>query len=152
MRWSGVLSYFERLKGESLESHVITGTDPSKPILVAIKGTVFDVSGNDAYGPNGQYHGQYSSLFNSGERLPEADKRKKNQSSPAKIPPAPSRPPHSAQKTVFRNGAIWKRNIRPCWKSGSSSSASDIISSARCRLPQTRNPGNLYAAGRRAGV
>ncbi|KAF7507107.1 hypothetical protein GJ744_010920 [Endocarpon pusillum] len=32
------------------------GSDPSKPTLVAIKGTVFDVSGNDAYGPKGQYH------------------------------------------------------------------------------------------------
>ena len=37
-----------------------TGSDPSKPTLVAIKGTVFDVSGNDAYGPKGQYHGQYT--------------------------------------------------------------------------------------------
>jgi hypothetical protein len=34
------------------------GSDPSKPTLVAIKGTVFDVSGNDAYAPKGQYHGQ----------------------------------------------------------------------------------------------
>jgi membrane-associated progesterone receptor component len=37
-----------------------TGSDPSKPTLVAIKGTVFDVSGNDAYGTKGQYHGQYN--------------------------------------------------------------------------------------------
>jgi cytochrome b involved in lipid metabolism len=33
------------------------GTDPSRPTLVAIKGIVFDVSKNPAYGPNGQYHG-----------------------------------------------------------------------------------------------
>ncbi|KAL0074753.1 cytochrome b5-like heme/steroid binding domain-containing protein [Phycomyces blakesleeanus] len=32
------------------------GTDPSKPIYVAIKGDVFDVSKNtDAYGPEGGY-------------------------------------------------------------------------------------------------
>ncbi|KAJ5176405.1 Cytochrome b5 [Penicillium canariense] len=31
------------------------GTDPSHPTLVAIKGTVFDVSRNAAYGPTGQY-------------------------------------------------------------------------------------------------
>jgi cytochrome b involved in lipid metabolism len=34
------------------------GTDPSRPTLVAIKGIVFDVSKNPAYGPNGQYHGK----------------------------------------------------------------------------------------------
>ncbi|OJJ44804.1 hypothetical protein ASPZODRAFT_18368 [Penicilliopsis zonata CBS 506.65] len=32
------------------------GTDPSRPTLVAIKGIVFDVSKNPAYGPSGQYH------------------------------------------------------------------------------------------------
>jgi len=32
------------------------GTDSSRPTLVAIKGTVFDVSGNAAYGSKGQYH------------------------------------------------------------------------------------------------
>ncbi|KAJ9191916.1 hypothetical protein DTO166G4_674 [Paecilomyces variotii] len=31
------------------------GTDPSRPTLVAIKGVVFDVSRNPAYGPEGQY-------------------------------------------------------------------------------------------------
>ncbi|KIW35951.1 hypothetical protein, variant 2 [Exophiala oligosperma] len=32
------------------------GTHPFKPTLVAIKGIVFDVSRNPAYGPNGPYH------------------------------------------------------------------------------------------------
>ncbi|RHZ48552.1 putative progesterone binding protein [Aspergillus thermomutatus] len=32
------------------------GTDPSRPTLVAIKGIVFDVSKNPAYGTSGQYH------------------------------------------------------------------------------------------------
>jgi len=32
------------------------GTNPDKPTLVAIKGTVFDVSKNEAYGPKGNYH------------------------------------------------------------------------------------------------
>ncbi|KAJ5081457.1 cytochrome b5-like heme/steroid binding domain-containing protein [Penicillium alfredii] len=31
------------------------GTDPNRPTLVAIKGVVFDVSRNAAYGPSGQY-------------------------------------------------------------------------------------------------
>jgi len=35
-----------------------SGTDPSRPTLVAIKGTVFDVTRNDAYGPSGQYRGK----------------------------------------------------------------------------------------------
>lgn len=35
-----------------------TGTDPNRPTLVAIKGTVFDVSRNAAYGPSGQYRGK----------------------------------------------------------------------------------------------
>ncbi|KAL6240366.1 hypothetical protein RBB50_012736 [Rhinocladiella similis] len=32
------------------------GTDPSKPVLIAIKGIVFDVSRNSAYQPGGCYH------------------------------------------------------------------------------------------------
>jgi hypothetical protein len=36
---------------------MILGSDPSKPTLVAIKGTVFDVSRNEAYAPKGTYHG-----------------------------------------------------------------------------------------------
>ncbi|KAL8771103.1 MAG: hypothetical protein Q9209_003274 [Squamulea sp. 1 TL-2023] len=32
------------------------GTTPSYPTYVAIKGTVFDVSGNTAYAPEGSYH------------------------------------------------------------------------------------------------
>ncbi|KAI9376505.1 cytochrome b5-like heme/steroid binding domain-containing protein [Aspergillus egyptiacus] len=31
------------------------GTDPNRPIYVAIKGIVFDVTRNTAYGPDGQY-------------------------------------------------------------------------------------------------
>ncbi|KAI9801963.1 MAG: hypothetical protein M1825_003018 [Sarcosagium campestre] len=32
------------------------GSDPSKPTLVAIKGKVYDVTGNSAYAKGGQYH------------------------------------------------------------------------------------------------
>lgn len=35
----------------------ITGTNPDYPTYVAIKGTVFDVTGNKAYGPEGSYKG-----------------------------------------------------------------------------------------------
>lgn len=35
------------------------GTDTGKPVYVAIKGTVFDVSGNSAYAPKGGYHGKF---------------------------------------------------------------------------------------------
>jgi hypothetical protein len=41
-----------------LTDALFAGTDPSRPTLVAIKGIVFDVSKNPAYGPNGQYHGK----------------------------------------------------------------------------------------------
>ena len=34
------------------------GTRPEKPTYVAIKGTVFDVSGNQSYAPGGSYHGK----------------------------------------------------------------------------------------------
>lgn len=34
------------------------GSDSSRPTLVAIKGTVFDVSRNNAYGATGQYRGE----------------------------------------------------------------------------------------------
>jgi predicted heme/steroid binding protein len=36
----------------------LTGTNPDYPTYVAIKGTVFDVSGNKAYGPEGSYRGK----------------------------------------------------------------------------------------------
>lgn len=35
------------------------GTNPDYPTYVAIKGTVFDVSGNKAYGPEGSYKGKF---------------------------------------------------------------------------------------------
>ncbi len=35
----------------------ILGTDPNQPTYVAIKGSVFDVSGSPNYGPGGPYHG-----------------------------------------------------------------------------------------------
>jgi cytochrome b involved in lipid metabolism len=35
-----------------------TGSDPNRPTLVAIKGTVFDVTRNAAYGAAGQYRGE----------------------------------------------------------------------------------------------
>ncbi|KAJ9489716.1 hypothetical protein VN97_g3558 [Penicillium thymicola] len=35
--------------------HYTTGTDPNRPTLVAIKGVVFDVSRNSAYGASGSY-------------------------------------------------------------------------------------------------
>lgn len=34
------------------------GSDPSRPTLVAIKGVVFDVTRNSAYGAQGQYRGR----------------------------------------------------------------------------------------------
>lgn len=37
----------------------LQGTDPNRPTFVAIKGSVFDVSRNPAYGPQGQYHGEH---------------------------------------------------------------------------------------------
>lgn len=40
----------------------ITGSDSSRPTLVAIKGIVFDVSRNPAYGPTGQYRGMFCLL------------------------------------------------------------------------------------------
>lgn len=46
------------------------GTDPNRPTWVAIKGIVFDVSKNPAYGPNGSYRGRLSpSLQQSGSTL-----------------------------------------------------------------------------------
>lgn len=44
---------------ENADDIYYSGTDPSRPTLVAIKGTVFDVSKNAAYSPSGQYHGTY---------------------------------------------------------------------------------------------
>ncbi len=35
-----------------------TGTTPDHPTYVAIKGSVFDVTGNPAYAPGGAYHGK----------------------------------------------------------------------------------------------
>jgi predicted heme/steroid binding protein len=40
----------------------IAGTNPDYPTYVAIKGIVFDVSGNKAYGPEGSYKGESSAV------------------------------------------------------------------------------------------
>lgn len=40
-----------------MKTQLLTGTDPDRPTLVAIKGRVFDVTKNPAYGTDGQYHG-----------------------------------------------------------------------------------------------
>lgn len=37
---------------------ICPGTNPDYPTYVAIKGTVFDVTGNKAYGPDGSYKGE----------------------------------------------------------------------------------------------
>ena len=43
----------------TMESVAIIGTNPDLPVYVAIKGSVFDVSGKDSYAPKGAYHGQW---------------------------------------------------------------------------------------------
>ena len=40
------------------------GADESKPTLVAIKGTVFDVTGNASYAAKGPYRGMTASPYN----------------------------------------------------------------------------------------
>ncbi|KAJ5683236.1 hypothetical protein N7462_006401 [Penicillium macrosclerotiorum] len=40
------------------------GSDPSRPTLVAIKGIVFDVTRNAAYGSSGQYRGKPREICN----------------------------------------------------------------------------------------
>ena len=42
------------------DTRLLTGNNPDYPTYVAIKGTVFDVSGNKAYGPDGSYKGKSS--------------------------------------------------------------------------------------------
>ena len=42
------------------DTRFCTGNNPDYPTYVAIKGTVFDVSGNKAYGPDGSYKGKSS--------------------------------------------------------------------------------------------
>lgn len=42
----------------SSSHRIASGTDPNRPALVAIKGTVFDVTRNAAYSPSGQYRGK----------------------------------------------------------------------------------------------
>ena len=44
----------------SLETDISrSGTNADYPTYVAIKGTVFDVTGNKAYGPEGSYKGDF---------------------------------------------------------------------------------------------
>lgn len=55
-----VCEYPPRLLLEvQVTDHNHIGTDPSRPTLVAIKGVVFDVTRNPAYGPNGSYRGRF---------------------------------------------------------------------------------------------
>lgn len=43
-----------------LAKEISIGSNPDYPTYVAIKGTIFDVSGNKAYGPDGSYKGEFS--------------------------------------------------------------------------------------------
>jgi membrane-associated progesterone receptor component len=60
------LDYLSKCDGEldSSQGHTcwsdssVTGTNPDYPTYVAIKGTIFDVTGNKAYGPEGSYKGK----------------------------------------------------------------------------------------------
>ncbi|KAJ3566966.1 hypothetical protein NP233_g6669 [Leucocoprinus birnbaumii] len=57
-RWLQLKTYMpknERLFSERLLSHY-DGTDPSKPIYLAIDGDVYDVTKGKAYQPGGSYH------------------------------------------------------------------------------------------------
>jgi hypothetical protein len=63
------LDYLSKCDGELDRSHTghtcssdtfVTGTNPDYPTYVAIKGTIFDVTGNKAYGPEGSYKGKLS--------------------------------------------------------------------------------------------
>jgi hypothetical protein len=63
------LDYLSKCDGEldsSQKGHTcssdssIAGTNPDYPTYVAIKGTIFDVTGNKAYGPEGSYKGKRS--------------------------------------------------------------------------------------------
>jgi len=62
------LEYLSKCDGQNLLSlHVeasctktgCAGSNPDYPTYVAIKGTVFDVTGNKAYGPEGSYKGDF---------------------------------------------------------------------------------------------
>lgn len=72
------------------------GTDPSRPTLVAIKGVVFDVSRNPAYGPEGQYRGMFITRrkFTTRSFPAEADDVVSLQFSPARTLHAHSPLPH----------------------------------------------------------
>lgn len=47
-------------QGSLANIYLTLGSDPNRPTLVAIKGIVFDVSRNSAYGASGSYRGEYS--------------------------------------------------------------------------------------------
>ena len=64
LRWSLISSGNAHAYG----SHIHTGTNPEYPTYVAIKGKVFDVTGNSAYAPRGSYHGT-ASLFTSSDAV-----------------------------------------------------------------------------------
>lgn len=63
---SSFLDHFSHRRNLSLQLTEMCseGTNEGYPTLVAIKGTVFDVSGNKAYGPEGSYKGMSTTVAN----------------------------------------------------------------------------------------
>lgn len=125
----------------------VTGTNPDKPTYVSIKGTVFDVSKNAAYAEKGQYHGAQLTPFHVLPSLQDVKlfrsvragltrlRFRPKQSSPARTLRAPWRCRASSPRTACQSGTTWTTNTRPCWTSGTPSSASGITSWARSVHP-----------------
>jgi len=147
----------------------LIGTNPDYPTYVAIKGTVFDVSGNKAYGPEGSYKGksplsspvqsntesdilpspssQISLIKTAATAEEPTNQTELSQSSPAKTPPAHWGSPLSNQKNADPTGRICRMSTRKCSMTGSLSSASDTTSKARSRARLTPENKSLRFLG-----
>lgn len=142
------LDYLSKCDGE-LESsctvhscppdYLITGTNPDYPTYVAIKGTVFDVSGNKAYGPEGSYKGKSGTTASLPHQL--QTKQFPQQSSLARTLLAHSDSHLLSPRSAALTGLICRTSTRRCSTTGSLSSASVTTSKARSRAPQTHNYG-----------
>jgi hypothetical protein len=103
----------------------VTGTNPDYPTYVAIKGTVFDVTGNKAYGPEGSYKGKPRVAASLACQAPlnHSDSRL------------------SSLRSAVPIGLIYRTSTRKCSTTGLPSSASVTTSKARWKAPRTHNAG-----------
>lgn len=118
------------------------GTDTTMATWVAIKGSIFDVSGNKAYAPGGAYHRIVASPLHASPFATPCSASSHltcHQFLRVETPLGPLRSRRSSPRIAGLNMMIWGRKSKVCWTIGLRSSPKDIILLGKCRAEMGRS-------------